>query len=324
MTYKKDSITVLLPAHNASATILPAIYSILNQTHQNLELWVLENGSHDNTAQLAKSINDKRLRVFELGPIGFQNALTFGVQNANTELLARMDADDIALPNRLSTQIKFMNSNTDIAFCGTSYYHLLPSGHVISIKTKHPHKDRFVKLDAFAMGDNPSKRYFADPSVVFRRSCALSSGLYDEEYPIGDVGMWLKMLQKYIGFELSEKLLIYRVNQKSMSSAPTSWQYGLKLRHKYLPVSLLSKMDDQFKGHNINAWISRNEFLAGCYNDALEYLKYAEGYEIGKYERLESRIKLRWIYRLYQRYLKNQYVDRRVDLENYINKISYE
>src|SRR4030095_11637158 len=98
------SLTVVLPAHNAEATIAPAIASTLNQSYGDFELWVLENGSTDATAQVARSFSDPRLRVFELGPVGFQGALQYAIENSESEWLARMDADDLMFPDRLKVQ----------------------------------------------------------------------------------------------------------------------------------------------------------------------------------------------------------------------------
>ena len=65
------------------------------QSFSNFELWVLENGSDDDTADIVRSIVDPRLRLFELGPIGIQGALQYAIENAPTPWLARMDADDL-------------------------------------------------------------------------------------------------------------------------------------------------------------------------------------------------------------------------------------
>ena len=94
-------VTVVLPAHNAEATIASAIASTLQQSYTDFDLWVLENGSHDRTAEIARSFSDPRVRVFELGPVGFLGALQYAIENASSEWLARMDADDLMFPKRL-------------------------------------------------------------------------------------------------------------------------------------------------------------------------------------------------------------------------------
>ena len=85
-------------------TIAQAIASTLNQTYTDFELWVLENGSNDRTAEIARSFTDPRIRVFELGPVGVGGAMQYAIENAPSEWLARMDADDLMFPDRLKVR----------------------------------------------------------------------------------------------------------------------------------------------------------------------------------------------------------------------------
>ena len=105
-------ITVVLPAHNAEATIASAIASTLQQSYTDFELWVLENGSHDRTAAIARSFSDPRVRVFELGPVGVLGALQYAIENAPSEWLARLDADDLMFPKRLEVQMDFIKGQS--------------------------------------------------------------------------------------------------------------------------------------------------------------------------------------------------------------------
>ncbi len=209
-------LTVLLPAHNASETIDLAIRSILNQTFKDFYFWILENGSTDNTLEIARKYENEQVKVFELGPIGFQNALQWGIDNAQTEYLARMDADDICLPNRLELQMKAMMSNKNYSLNGTDQYYLTPFGNVFSINTNY----KTETVDEFSMSQLPEykKGFFSDPSVVFRTDIARKVGGYDSEFNVGDVSLWIKMLKVAPGLEINEKSFIYFLNPKSMSS----------------------------------------------------------------------------------------------------------
>ena len=116
-------LTVVLPAHNAEATIAPAIVSTLQQSYTDFELWVLENGSNDRTAEIARSFTDPRVKVFVLGSVGFQGALQYAITNASSEWLARMDADDLMFPNRLQVQ---MDSDQAASRPRVGWYSLWP------------------------------------------------------------------------------------------------------------------------------------------------------------------------------------------------------
>ena len=123
-------VTVVLPAHNAEATIAPAIVSTLQQSYTDFELWVLENGSNDRTAEIARSFTDPRVKVFVLGSVGFQGALQYAITNASSEWLARMDADDLMFPNRLQVQMEVIKQRPDLVLVGTAFGLLTPFGHI--------------------------------------------------------------------------------------------------------------------------------------------------------------------------------------------------
>ena len=101
-------VSVLLPAFNAASTILPAIRSILDGDYPNLECIVVDDGSEDDTFRAAKSIQDSRLRIIQQAHQGVAHAHNRAVREARGTWLARMDADDIATPNRLSAQWRFL------------------------------------------------------------------------------------------------------------------------------------------------------------------------------------------------------------------------
>ena len=171
-------VTVVMPAHNTEAFIGPAIQSILNQDFADFELWVLENGSKDRTAEVARGFADPRVRVFELGSVGFQGALAFALQNCGSTWLARMDSDDLCLSNRLSTQIAVAESRSKVSLVGTGYARLTPFGHVIERLPEH--RSKVLTKEAVAMGgwrrEFPEARFCADASMLFRRDVALSVG----------------------------------------------------------------------------------------------------------------------------------------------------
>src|ERR1700757_5310433 len=123
-------LTVILPVRNGEQFLPAAIASVLKQTFREFELWILENGSEDRTAQIVRSIKDSRIKLFELGPIGVQGALQYAIENAESDWLARMDADDLMFPRRLEIQWEFIRQHPDITFVGTAFGLLTPFGHV--------------------------------------------------------------------------------------------------------------------------------------------------------------------------------------------------
>ncbi len=114
-------VSVILPCRNAAATLDQAIASIANQTVRDLEIIAVNNGSTDGTAAVlsAWAARDSRIRRVEVEAVGLVNALNIGISHARGDILARMDADDVAEPARLSEQLTFLEAHSDIAACGT-------------------------------------------------------------------------------------------------------------------------------------------------------------------------------------------------------------
>ncbi|MBA3284207.1 MAG: glycosyltransferase family 2 protein, partial [Nitrosopumilus sp.] len=98
-------VTVLMPVYNASAYLHDAIQSILNQTFQDFEFLIIDDGSSDNSEIIIKGYKDKRIRFIKNEQnIGISATLNKGIELASCELIARMDADDVSYPKRLEKQ----------------------------------------------------------------------------------------------------------------------------------------------------------------------------------------------------------------------------
>jgi glycosyltransferase involved in cell wall biosynthesis len=227
-------VTVVLPAHNAEATIAQAIASTLQQSYTDFELWVLENGSDDRTAEIARSFSDPRVRVFELGPVRVQGALQYAIENASSEWLARMDADDLMFANRLEVQMDFIKSNPRMVFVGTAHAILTPFNHIFEpILTS---SSREVTTEQVAC----YKRFFADGSVVFNRRAALDAGGVDFEFTGGvdGVALFFSLLTKGKGWEIAEHLYLYRLQPGSLSRQKDHAEQSYRVRAKYAPHTL--------------------------------------------------------------------------------------
>ena len=229
-------ITVVMPAHNTEPYIAQAIQSILNQTFTDFELWVLENGSTDRTAEIARSFTDPRVKVFELGPVGFQGALQYALDHAPAEWLARMDSDDLSFPHRFERQMQVIEECPDVVMVGTCFAILTPFGHIFERRLDVASREVDVKSVALAShGRYQRARFFTDASVIFKRSAALQVGGYDPEFTMGDVPLWLRMLEHGRGWEIAETLYVYRLRPHSVSKQHIESPW---VRKKYTPQYL--------------------------------------------------------------------------------------
>lgn len=237
-------VTVVMPAHNVESFVAAAIRSILGQTFEDFELWVLENGSTDRTADVAAGFSDPRVKVFRLGPVGFQGALSYALEHATSEWLARMDSDDICPPSRLAKQLEIVRDSPQFVAVGTGFAMLTPGGHVV--ESTRSVSSRVLDKTSVALGGyraaHPRGRISADASMMFRRQVALDVGGYDPAFTMGDVPLWLRMLEHNTGWEIAESLYVYRMRPSSFKSTHLE---GVNAREKYAPELL----DDYLRAH---------------------------------------------------------------------------
>ena len=133
-------VSVLLPAYNASRYVAGSIESILSQTFQDFELIVVDDGSTDGTLPvLERYARDSRVRIVALPTNrGIAGALNAGLAEANGELIARQDADDVSLPDRFARQIAFLDAHPDVVVVGTASERLAPDGTVTAVELGAP------------------------------------------------------------------------------------------------------------------------------------------------------------------------------------------
>lgn len=131
-------ITVVMPAYNSATYLETAVSSIQNQTYSNLELIVVDDGSTDDTFKLVKKIarNDKRIQVFQNKTnCGVASTANKAIKKAKGKYIARMDADDIAKPNRLKKQISYLLEHPDVVAVGNQCHVIDKNGKKIGKKT---------------------------------------------------------------------------------------------------------------------------------------------------------------------------------------------
>jgi hypothetical protein len=127
-------VTVLLPVHNGEAYLAAAIDSVLRQTYADLELIVIDDGSTDGSAAIVADCRDPRLRVVRNPTnLGLIASLNKGLALARGELVARMDADDVADPLRLELQVRRFQREPDLVALGTGIAYIDPAGRIVAV-----------------------------------------------------------------------------------------------------------------------------------------------------------------------------------------------
>src|SRR5262245_56324412 len=109
--------------------------------------------------------------------------MQYAIENAPSEWLARMDADDLMFPDRLKVQLQVVRERPDIVFVGTAFAVLTPFGHIFERVLCTPSRE----LDTTLVSRG---KFFANPSTIFKRRVALEVSSVDREFPMDDIPMW--------------------------------------------------------------------------------------------------------------------------------------
>lgn len=126
-------VTVLMPVYNAAFHVKEAVESVLTQSYTDFDLLIIDDGSTDSSIEIIKEFDDPRIKIHSLEQNrGLVNALNVGLSMIDTEYIARTDADDVCLPDRLKVQVEFMDANKDVGAVGTGFDSLLPDGSIKS------------------------------------------------------------------------------------------------------------------------------------------------------------------------------------------------
>ncbi len=212
MSQKDKLITVLLPAYNTGKYLREAVDSVLAQTYTNFELLIINDGSTDDTDEILKSYTDPRINTITQQNKGLITTLNEGVIAAKGDIIARMDADDICMPDRLEKQIDFLNRNEEYVLVGSEGNIMDKDGKYLMplIPVGHSHEEILAKIDV--------KVPFIHPSVMFRKAAVIKAGLYPKNaLDFEDHLLWKNLLAVGKVCNLPEKLMKVRFNPESVT-----------------------------------------------------------------------------------------------------------
>lgn len=218
---KNPRITVLMPVYNCELYIKEAVDSILNQTFDDFEFLIIDDASTDETVRIIKAYNDSRIQLIEK-PLnsGYTNSLNYGLSIARGEYIARMDGDDISLPERFAKQVFFLDANPDVVLCGT-LYSIIGSGEIV----KYPENHEEIKFGLL------EGNCIVHPSVMMRKQILDEfSIIYDiTKEPAEDYDMWVRLISLGEFYNIQEALLNYRFHEFQVSEKRTCQQKNIAI-----------------------------------------------------------------------------------------------
>ena len=190
---KHIPITVLTCCYNAENFVSESILSILNQTYRNFEYILVDDGSVDRTNRLLIEFAEKddRVKIFSKNNTGLTDSLNFGLGKASGDWIARLDADDIAFPDRLGKQFAHVKRDDSLVLVGGGCIEIDKEGKTVK-HHRYPgsHEELLKRLEK-------TKPFFPHSSAFIRRSCVVEMGGYDRRYIRSqDCDLFLRMAEK--------------------------------------------------------------------------------------------------------------------------------
>jgi glycosyltransferase involved in cell wall biosynthesis len=231
-------ISIVMPVWNGEKYLREAILSIIAQTFTYWELIVVDDGSTDATLAILRSFQDLRIRTIELQHGGIVTALNTGIAAAQSGLIARMDADDIAHPARLELQFQAMADNSEVVFCHTNIEQI---GDLAGISRP----GHFPRTRALIAAQLCFRSPIVHSTVMFRKDAFLAIGGYKpEERHAEDFGLWGRLIRLGEVVGLPEKLLQFRVHVASISKQQNTTQTALARTIAMRHCRQLLRLDD--------------------------------------------------------------------------------
>lgn len=237
MTYYKEVesyplITVVIPTYNRAKLVEEAISSVLSQTYENFELFVIDDGSTDNTKAVIQQISDSRLKYIYInnsgGPARPRN---IGIKNAKGKYIAFLDSDDIWMPNKLETQVKEFDESSNCGIASEAIVSECPADYKFEdSQLKYSSKDSTFH-DILLKSEIPLSSLMVDHKY-------LNEITFNEEpkYHFVEDYDFLLRLTDFSGKtikKINEPLIILRDNRESNSNDANFWKKNAFILGKY-------------------------------------------------------------------------------------------
>lgn len=209
-------ISIIIPAYNAEHYIEKAINSALNQSYQNFEIIVVNDGSQDSTEAVVCKFSDTRIHIISQTNGGMSSARNTGLRAATGDFIAFLDSDDYWLPKKLEKQLALLQQNPHLGFCSTQTRVETPEGDfvndwtcpAINISTLHS-----IMSETASIAGSAS-------SVLVRKELQLKAGFFDESLTgLEDTDMWIRFsaISEYCCIPETLTVILKRSNSVSRS-----------------------------------------------------------------------------------------------------------
>jgi glycosyltransferase involved in cell wall biosynthesis len=207
-------ISVIMPVRNGSGYLDAAVASIRGQSFADFEFLVIDDGSTDGTPDMLRkhAAEDSRIAILNSGGAGIVAALNLGIDNATGFYIARMDADDIALPDRFELQSSWLDANPEIFACGTA-------ATLINAEGKEKQTQPGMSGGKVALRDLLDGNPFIHPTMMIRRDALVAAGLYRAGCTYAeDYDLWIRLAENGPLANLPDITLQFRMHSGQTSN----------------------------------------------------------------------------------------------------------
>lgn len=210
---RKNLVSVIIPAYNASSFLAESVESVLRQTYQSIECIIIDDYSSDDTWKIIKqyAAKDSRIRAYRNeSNLGVGATRSRGITLAKGQFICWQDADDVSVVDRISQQLEYLISHPDVGIVG-GWMEFFGEGTKPSVR-RYAEEDTALRRNIFRY--NP----VAQPAAMVQRKCYDKVGLYDESYVVDeDLEMLFRLGTEYKFANVQDVVLRYRQSKNSLT-----------------------------------------------------------------------------------------------------------
>jgi GT2 family glycosyltransferase len=210
--FRQPLISIVMSVFNGGSFLSQAVESILNQSFDDFEFIIVDDGSSDGSSSKLDALQDRdaRIRVIHQQNKGLIDALNLGCSLARGQYIARMDADDVSLHNRLASQVDFLQTHPRVVLVGGAVDFIDARGNPL-LTVRYPSDHKAIQQ---ALLDSS---VFWHPTVVFSKDAFLAAGGYRNIPDAEDYDLWLRLAELGEVANLRQVLLHYRIHSQQVS-----------------------------------------------------------------------------------------------------------
>lgn len=250
MHVKNPKVSVIIPTYNRAAYLSDAIESVLCQTLKDFELIIVDDGSSDKTREIINAYSDQRIKYLYKENGGAASAMNFGIAKSTGSYIARLDSDDIFLPEKLEIQVNLLNLNPEYGLVYTQAYNIDEKGNMLGLYLNN-HTCPLEPLKVL--------RHFLFPpsqSIMFRKSCMDTIGYFDEDMPIAeDWDFCIRMAQQYKFAYCDEPLVKIRRHSEMITAD--------KIKTSHAILRVMQKHIKTLSMEGGESWLSPHYYKVG-------------------------------------------------------------